>query len=396
MHRPTITHITTVPRSLSFLHGQPGYMDERGFATSVISSPGEELDRFKSAENVVTHAVEMPRKITPLHDLGALRRLRSVLRLIRPAIVHAHTPKGGLLGMIGATLARVPVRIYHIRGFPYMTATGRQRLLLKTTERISCRLAHRVFCVSHSLREVAIADGICPANKVVVFRGGSGNGVDATGTFDPQRLSPGHRTEWKKARGIDASAVVIGFVGRLVRDKGVVELAEAWQSLHASHRNAHLALAGPFEERDPVDAQTRQSLVSDPRVHLLGQVDDIAAFYAACDTVVLPTYREGFPNVLLEAAAMQVPVVATRIPGCIDAVEDNVTGTLVPPRDVAALARAIDRYLADPALRAQHGQAARQRVLRDFRQEDIWEAIYQEYVELLRAKGQPVPASPRE
>ena len=136
-------------------------------------------------------------------------------------------------------------------------------------------------------------------------------------------------------------------------------------------------------------------LRTDARVHLLGHVRDMPALYAAMDLLVLPTYREGFPYVPMEAAAMALPVVATLVPGCVDAVVDGVTGTLVPPRDPAALAAAIARYLGDPDLRRRHGQAGRERVLRDFRPGDIWEATYQEYVRLLRAKGLPVPL-PRE
>jgi glycosyltransferase involved in cell wall biosynthesis len=293
--------------------------------------------------------------------------------------------------MIAATLAGVPVRIYHMRGLPLMTASGLRRRLLWATEAVSCRLAHQVFCVSHSVRQVAVEEGVCLPGKIRVLLGGSGNGVDASGRFNPSRVGPLARAETRTRLGIPADATVIGFVGRLVRDKGIVELAEAWQDVRGGYPDAHLLLVGPWEPQDPVPPDIRARLESDPRVHFAGEDWNTPSLYAAMDLAVLPTYREGFPNVPLEAAAMELPVVATRIPGCVDAVQDGVTGTLVPPRDAATLAAVIRAYVADPFLRRQHGDAARERVQREFRQEALWEAIYGEYVRLLRAKSLPIP-----
>jgi glycosyltransferase involved in cell wall biosynthesis len=383
----SLVHITTVPESLGFLRGQVGYMKERGFEVIAISSPGAGLAEFGDSEQVMTVAEEMPRRITPLLDLRALCRLVRVIRRLRPQIVHAHTPKGGLLGMISAWLAATPVRIYHMRGLPYVTASGKMRLLLMATERVSCRFAHRVFCVSHSLRDVAISDGLCPAHKIVVFHGGSGNGVDAVNRFNPRRFGPEHRNRRRAEIGIDTGAVVIGFVGRIVRDKGVYELASAWSMLRHKHPDAYLVLVGPIESQDPIDPQVLQRLCEDDRVRVLGRVPFIDDLYDTFDLVVLPTYREGFPNVPLEAAAMEIAVVATRIPGCVDSVKDGVTGMLVPPGDVVALQQAINTYLDDPELRRRHGIAGRKRVLREFRQEAIWEAIYAEYMRLLSAEA---------
>lgn len=387
-----LAHITTVPLTLGFIRGQVDYMQRQGFEIHAVSSPSEELVAFGSSQQIEAHAVEMPRKVSPLHDLSAVRQLIRVLRTLRPIIVHAHTPKGGLLGMISAWLARVPVRIYHIRGMPYMTATGRRRILLKTTERISCKLAHKVFCVSHSIRDVAIRDGICPAEKIVVFGGGSGNGVDSSGRFKPAQFSRAERNAMRQRFGIQDNALVIGFVGRIVRDKGVEDLSAAWSSIRQSYPFARLVFVGPLEPQDAISKDTLATLMGDKRVLFTGSVADTSTMYPVFDLVVLPTYREGFPNVPLEAAAMELAVVATDIPGCIDAIRDGVTGTLVPPRDAKALRIAIERYLDDPELRERHGRAGRERVLREFRQEDIWKAIYQEYTRLLRAKGIAVPA----
>jgi glycosyltransferase involved in cell wall biosynthesis len=358
----------------------------------VITSPGPELDAFAGREGVAVHAIPMERAITPGRDLLALWRLWRTLRRIRPDVVHSHTPKGGLLGMMAAALARVPVRVYHIRGLPFMTATGLRRRLLRTSELVSCSLADRVLAVSHSMRTIAVQEGFCPADKVKVLLGGSGNGVDADTRFRPPRDE--ERRLARAARGIPCDAVVIGFVGRLTRDKGTCELAQAWRSLRERCPRARLLLVGTIEAHDASTRRALSSLRSDPRVHFTGHVADTVPLYAAMDMVALPTYREGFPNVAMEAAAMALPIVATDVPGCRDAVEDGVTGTLVPTRDPVALARGLERYLLDPPLRVRHGESGRRRVLAEFRREAIWEAIAAEYRGLLDVRAPRLHAEP--
>lgn len=386
-----LLYITTVPETLNFLKGQVGYMKRRGFEIHALSSPGEILNQFRDREQVTVHAVEMPRRITPFHDLLAIFQIWQCLRRIRPQIVHANTPKGGLLGTISAWLAGVPVRIYHMRGLPLMTATGYKRRLLWWSEKVSCLLAHQVFCVSHSLREVAIAENLCPTAKIKVLLGGSSNGVDAMGRYNPTHFNAEVGQATRRLYGIPTDALVVGFVGRIVQDKGITELVAAWNVLREEFPHLHLFVVGPFEPQDPVPLDVAQQLRQDARIHLTGLINNTSPLYAAMDILTLPTYREGFPNTPLEAAAMQLPVVATRIPGCIDAVQDGVTGTLVPPRNAEALTAALRMYLQQPKLRRQHGQAGCDRVLKSFRQDAIWDAFYQEYVQLLQEKGLSLP-----
>lgn len=370
-----IVHVMTVPESLGFLRGQVRFMRERGHELTVITSPGEGLREFAEREGVTAYAVEMPRKITPAQDLRSVAALTARLRALAPDIVHAHTPKGGLLGMMAATAAGVQRRIYHMRGLPMETARGARRALLATTERVSCGLARRVIAVSPSLRQTAIAHRLCPAHKIIVLAGGSGNGVDAHGRFDPAQVGSTARGEVRRELGVADEAVVVGFVGRLVRDKGVCELAEAWARLKGEFPAARLVVVGPYEPRDPVPDAVKRALESDPSVVLTGPRKDTARLYAAMDVVALPTYREGFPNVLLEAGAMGKPVVATRVTGCVDAVDDGRTGVLVPAQESSGLERALRAYLRDPALRAAHGAAACAHVCDRFASERIWSEL---------------------
>lgn len=376
----TVAHVTTVAGSLCFLVGQSAFMRARGISLEAIASPEPYLDQFSRNEQVPVHPVTMHRRITPTEDLRALWQLWRTLRRIRPEVVHSHTPKGGLLGMIAGTLARTPARIYHARGVPHITATGVRRRLLLAAEWTSCRLAHRVIAVSHSVRNILVEEHLCPPDKVKVLVSGSGQGVDASGRYKP--LPPETRAATRTRLGIPPDALVVGFVGRLVVDKGIRELAEAWRTLRADPR-VHLLIVGSREgEADAISHALMSALESDARVHFTGDDLETPPLYSAMDVVALPTYREGFSNVALETAAMALPIVASRVPGCVDAVEDGHTGTLVEARDPAALAQALLRYLSDPELRTRHGAAARHRVLTEFQPEQIWAAIAAEYVAL--------------
>lgn len=382
--KPLLVHITTVPQSLYyFLIGQGRYMREKNLEVIGISSPGELLQEFAKREEVASFAVSMSRTISPFADIQALFRLFLVLRKLSPHIVHAHTPKAGLLAMIASLPARVPVRIYHVHGVAYVTAGGWRRGLLMATEWISCTLAHQVIVVSSSVRNTLISDGLCPKSKAKVLGKGSINGVDATGRFNPERYQ---RNDIRSELGIPQDALVIGFIGRLVRDKGVCELIRVWLRLRENHRNLFLLLIGTFETRDALPETIAHTIKSDDRIVYLGQRRETASYYAAMDVFVLPTYREGLPMVLLEAQAMKLPVVATRVTGCVDAMKHGDTGVLIPPCDEEALERALTSYLCNRTARNTHGHQGREMVLREFRPEDLWTAQYEEYVRLMKER----------
>lgn len=381
-----LLHVTTVPQTLVFFRGQVGYLKRDGFDVMVASSPGEPLDRFAAEENVPAFPVPMSRRITPLHDLSSLIRLVRVILRARPAIVHSHTPKAALLGTLAARLTGRKA-VLSVFGLPQMTRTGITRRVLDAKTRIECALAHRVWCDSASLREVLVAKRLCAAGKVVVLGSGSVNGVDAIGRFNPSRFPSPERRAIRTALRMPPDGLVIGFVGRIVRDKGIAELADAWTSLRVRYPALHLLLVGDAEPTDPLDPAVVARLRADERVHFTGHQEDVAPLIAVMDVFVMPSYREGFGVSNVEAAALEVPVVATRIPGCVDSVTDGLTGTLVPAGDATSLESAVARYLDDPDLRRRHGASGRRRVLAEFVPERIWSELAGLYRHVLQRRG---------
>ncbi|MCL5126444.1 MAG: glycosyltransferase family 4 protein [Deltaproteobacteria bacterium] len=386
---PSLLFLTTVPVTLdSFFRGQFEYWKQRGFRVIAVSSPGPALSRLRQREGIETFTIPMHRGVSPLKDVLALARLYTLLRTLRPAIIHASTPKAGLLGMISATAAGTPVKIFTVRGL-MSEMSGVFSPILKWMERLTCWLAHAVTANSYSVAQELVENKICEPNKIQVLGNGSSNGVDAENLFNPSKIETSRSLELKHNLGIPESATVVTFVGRIVRDKGIAELAHAWERLRKHKSDCCLFIIGGEEKGKHDFSQALAELRNNSHVVFTGWApkEEMPLYYSITDILVLPTYREGFPNVVLEASAMALPVVATRVTGCVDAVVDGVTGTLVPAKTAAALADAILRYLDDSELRKKHGKAGRERVLKDFRPEDIWEALYQEYIRLMKEKG---------
>lgn len=311
----------------------------RGAELHVAAAPDGRLERVAARDGARAHPVPLARRGIGLGDLRSLLALVRVTRHVAPDLVVASTPKAALLGMLAAWWCGVPRRVFLIRGL-----VGRSRLLCEL-EALTARLATDHLVVSPSLLALARARGVLRQDEGEVLGDGMSAGVEPVA---PSPRSPG--------------PPIVGFVGRLGADKGIALLADAWARIGAAHPGATLRLIGEWDPNDPVPEPVRQRLLGDPRVVLTGWVDDPAPHVAGLDLLLLPSAREGFPNAPMEAAALGVPTVATRVTGTTDAVLDGVTGRLVPPGDAGALAEAAIALLADPAARHAMGDAARARV----------------------------------
>jgi len=327
----------------------------------------------------------MKREISLLSDIGSLCRLWFLLRSIRPALTNMSTPKMGLIGGLAAWLARVPHRIYTLRGLRYETARSWKRKLLIACEKIACACAHQVICISRSVRRTAIQAGLAPAGKLVLL----GERVSEGVAIEPEsEIRGGDPVHLRQQLRIPEGDAVIGFVGRLTRDKGVCELVQCFQMLQREGRAVHLLLLGDFESGDPVDGETVEWISANPAAHWLGFVPDPKPYYRLMSAFVFPTYREGLGKVLLEAAAAGVPVVSTKVTGVVDIVEDGLTGILVPPGDAPALARAVGRLLDEPETAERMARAA-QSVIREHFDNSLYLARLGEMIESLAGPDRP-------
>ncbi len=316
-------------------------------------------------------------------DMVALLRLWWLIGRRKPDMVEFSTPKAGLLGTLAARLRGVPRRVYMLRGLKLETATGFKRRILLAAERLTSRCAHVVLCNSESLRAEALALGVAPAGKLSLLGQGSSNGVDI------ERFSPGP-SDVRERLGIPRDAPVVGFVGRLTRDKGLPELVQAFDLILRAEPSARLLLVGWFDAaEDALDKELRARILNHPRTVFTGFVTDTAPYYRAMDVMVLPTWREGFPNVVLEAAATGIPVVTTECTGARDAVVPEVTGLLIPPGYPDAICEAVLKLIRDPKLRRRMGMAARTWVLEHYSEDRVLILTVNYYRNLLELA--PVP-----
>jgi glycosyltransferase involved in cell wall biosynthesis len=362
---PHIVVGITHPQTCLVLNGRLRALREAGFRVTLVSSPGELLDRTAASEGVESIAIPMQRRIAPIADIVSLARLWWLLLRLRPEMTEFSTPKAGLLGNLAACLAGVPCRIYMLRGLKLETSTGFKRRILLAAEKLTSACAQVVLCNSNSVRGEALALGVAPAAKLQLLGEGSSNGVDV------ERFSPG-QSYVRERLGLPREAPVVGFVGRLTRDKGVPELVEAFDKILESEPQAHLLLVGWFDAaEDALDDNLSARIASHPRIHLTGYVHDTAPYYRAMDVMVLPTWREGFPNAVLEAAATGIPVITTECTGSRDSVVPEVTGLLIPPGYPEAICESVLKLLRDPERRRRMGQAAQAWVVEHYVNERV-------------------------
>ena len=436
MPRGKLLRITTVPQSLKILlKGQLGYMKSQGFEVIGISSPGNEINCINENEGVEVHEVSMSRQITPLKDLVALFKLILFFKKENPAIIHTHTPKAGILGMLAAKLTNVPIRLHTVAGMPFMEAKGYKRKVLEGVEKITYACASKVYPNSKGLESFILENSYAKKEKVKLIANGSTNGID-TSFFNSENYTQQQNQVLKKQLGIPEQSFVFIFVGRLVADKGINELVHAFKSFCSNdigdnieipesipsslprisraissltdsdiHRNSievnpqlvikkagikepvtrnkKLLLVGPQESNlDPLDRETLQEIENNPNIIAVGFQEDVRPYFAVSDALVFPSYREGFPNVVMQAGAMGLPSIVSDIIGCNEIIIEGENGIIIPPKDTQGIQNAMQRLVEDLNLYKRLKSQAREKIIARYEQVVVWEALLEEYIQL--------------
>jgi len=374
-----IMRITTVPVTLYVLLKEQLKFISKYFDIIAVSSPGKMLDEVASESEVRTSAVPMTRKVTPWHDFISLIDLIRIMRKEKPLIVHTHTPKAGLLGMLAARFAGVPVRMHTVAGMPLLEKRGLLRYCLDITEKITYACATRVYPNSQKMLEIIATHKYCKLDKLQIIGKGSSNGID-TGYFDPSLFDEQSKSKTRSSLSINDSDFVFCFIGRIVADKGINELVNAFLKVNAIYPHTKLLLVGPFENYlDPLDEFVEETIYTDPNIILLDYQKDVRPYLSVSSAFVFPSYREGFPNVLMQAGAMNLPCITTDINGCSEIIKHQVNGLIIPVKNTQALQNAMLLLVSDPEIVKDLSAQSRELIKAQYEQSYVMGELLNEY-----------------
>lgn len=363
------------------MEGQLSFMS-RFYEVTAVSAERNRLEQYGKDNGVQIFPVEMTRAITPIQDLKSLFQLYRFLKKEKPLIVHTHTPKAGIIGMLAAKMAGVPIRLHTVAGLPLLETTGNKRKVLDNVEKLTYHLATKVYPNSFKLKEIILDLKYAKESKLKVLGQGSSNGID-TSYFDPSRYNSILNQKLKNTLGIAENDFIYIFVGRLVKEKGINELVRSFVNLHEKVKNISLLLVGPFEQDlDPLDNDVFDLIHSHPKIITTGYQVDVRPYFAISDALAFPSYREGFPNVVMQANAMELPVIVSDINGCNEIVTNEENGLIVEVKNQDKLEAAMERLLKDTTLMKNLSEKARGTIQTKYEREKFWQILLKEYKEL--------------
>ena len=385
-----LIRITTVPISFKvLLKGQLRFMTSNGFDVKGVSSEGEELREVRENEGIAVEAITMSRKITPFQDLKSLWEMWNFLRKEKPQIVHTHTPKAGIIGMLAARLAGVPHRLHTVAGLPLMEATGIKRKILNFVEKLTYSSATRVYPNSKGLYDFILQNHFTQSNKLKIIANGSSNGINTT-FFSPAQVSEIEMVTLREKLNIQPDDFVFVFVGRIVSDKGINELIKAFSQLQTAENNEltsiKLLLVGGLEsDLDPLNPETLAEINQNKDIISAGFQQDVRPFFAISDALAFPSYREGFPNVVMQAGAMGLPSIVSDINGCNEIIVEGENGLIIPSKNVEKLKEKMLTLARDKNLYVKLKENSRRMIENRYEQSVVWNALLEEYEGLLQS-----------
>jgi len=356
------------------------YMHHHGFLVSTASATHPQIE-LEYDSQIRHYPIPMVRRIALWRDIACLLMLIRLMLKLRPDIVHTHTPKAGLLGMLAARFTRVPIRIHTVGGLPFMTTTGQRKQLLIAMEKLTYWGAQHVWPNSQSMMAYMREERLCPERKLGMIAGGSTNGIDLS-VFSREQVSEERLASLRQSFAYDAAATWVVAIGRVVKDKGITELVAAFEALQPAYPQLRLLLAGPIEEEraeEMLPLDTLAHIRDNPAIQHLPWIEDVAACLCLANVLVHASHREGFPNVPLQAGAIGCPIVCSAIPGNVDIVSHEVTGFTYPVGDTAALTATLGRVLEHPAEAQAMALQLRQKVEQQFDRRVIHGALLERY-----------------
>lgn len=379
--RKKLFRITTVPITMNkILPGQLRFINNYYNVIGVSKFVEKDFKEIKQRENINLYSVPFERTINLSKDLLCLIKLILLFIKEKPFIVHTHTPKAGLLGMLAAKITNVPVRIHTVGGMPLMEVKGLKRKILILLERITYKCALVVMPNSNGLKDFILKESLTKKDKIKVIGNGSSNGIDTDFYsqifFDSERKS----IELKMKLNIKQNDFTFLYIGRLANDKGITELVNAFLKLTNKKSNVKLLLVGPLEmENSLLSKEVYEIITQHTQIIYPGRTDDVRLFLKIADCFVFPSYREGFPNALLQAASMGLPIIATDINGCNEIIEHNQSGLLVEVKNVDALYKSMLNIMEDKELRSFFSVKIRENTVEKFNQKHYWNLMLQQY-----------------
>lgn len=377
-----IIRITTIPVSLKILlKGQLKFMSSY-YDVFGVSTNSKELYEVEKEEEIGVFPLEMSRIISPIKDLKSTWQFYKLCKKEKPFIVHSHTPKAGIVGMLAAKLAGVPNRLHTVAGLPLMEATGIKRKILDAVEKLTYSCATKVYPNSKGLYDFILQNNYTSSKKLKVIANGSSNGID-TSFFSPETYNEKDLTDLKNKLNIQLDEFVFIFVGRLVSDKGINELVEAFKQLSDKYAKVKLILVGNVEtDLDPLHTQTLLEINHNKSIISVGYQNDVRPYFAISNTLVFPSYREGFPNVVMQAGAMGLPSIVSNINGCNEIVINGYNGIIIPVKNTKAIFDTMLDFVEDQNLYQNLQKNARNRIVDNYEQAVVWNALLQEYKNL--------------
>jgi len=379
--RKKIIRITTIPISIKILlTGQLRFMNQY-YDVLAVSSDDACFEETLSVEGVKGVKIKMTRQITVIKDLIALIKLIILIHKEKPDFVHTHTPKAGILGMLAAYICLVPNRLHTVAGLPLLETKGIKRILLNFIEKLTYACATRVYPNSFELEKIIVKNGYSATEKLKVIGNGSSNGIN-TSFFDKQ-LFINDTQRIKQQLGITQDQFLFCYVGRVVSAKGINELIKSFVRLQKEFPKIKLLLVGGTEKQlDALQPKIEIMIDNHDSIHFLGYQEDVRPFLAISDVFVFPSYREGFPNVVMQAGAMGLPSIVSNINGCNEIIKDGVNGIIIPPKEEEALYSSMKDIFINVDLREQLASNARKMIVERFDQQVYWNALLDEYKSL--------------